>query len=62
MAACGGAVEFVMTGDTVPESGLQMFVSSNDLEETVSIKSASTISLQMRQKPQALLPTLINCS
>ena len=43
VAACGSAIEFVMTGDTVPESGLQMFVSSNDLEETVSIKSASTI-------------------
>jgi hypothetical protein len=42
VAACNSAIEFVITGD-IPNSGLQMFVSSNDLEETVSIKSASTI-------------------
>ena len=43
VAACNSAIEFVMTGDTVPESGLQMFISANDIEETVSIKSASAI-------------------
>ena len=59
VAACS-AIEFVMTGDTVPESGLQMFISANDIEETVSIKSASTIISADDAKASGLLLTLIN--
>ena len=47
VAACNSPIDFVMTGDAVPESGLQLFISSDDLEKTVTVSSSSvTISAE----------------
>jgi hypothetical protein len=41
VAACNSPIDFVMSGDTVPESGLQLLISSDDLEKAVTVSSAS---------------------
>jgi hypothetical protein len=47
VAAINSPIDFEMTGDSVPESGLQMLISSDDLEKTVRIGSDSvTITLE----------------
>ncbi len=39
VTACNSAVTFSLTGDAVPDSGLQLFISSDDTEKTVSVGS-----------------------
>lgn len=41
VTACNSAVNFSLTGDAVPDSGLQLVISSDDTEKTVSVSSAS---------------------
>jgi hypothetical protein len=41
VTACNSAVNFSLMGDAVPDSGLQLVISSDDTEKTVSVSSAS---------------------
>lgn len=41
VTACNSEVNFSLTGDAVPDSGLQLVISSDDTEKTVSVSSAS---------------------
>lgn len=41
VAACNSPIEFYMTGDTVPESGLEMLISSDYMEERLRFNSYS---------------------
>ena len=41
VSACNSAINFTMTGDTIPEAGLLLTISSDDTEKKISVTSES---------------------